>query len=131
MGIISSLASVVMKDNRLLIVDDDKDTCSNLSDILTDCGYSVDVANGGQHALDFFKQHPYRLVLLDYNLPDINGVSLFRQMRQIRDGIEGLLVTGFASNETEKEAVAVGLRQVVTKPVEMFDFMPLVEQALA
>ena len=58
-------------------------------------------------------------------------MALFRQMRQIRDSIEGLLVTGFASNETEKEVVSVGLRQVVSKPVEMSRFLPLVEQALA
>lgn len=41
-----------MHDNRLLIVDDNQDTCSNLSDILTDCGYSVDVAYRGSDGLD-------------------------------------------------------------------------------
>ena len=122
---------IAVNNKNILIVDDDKDTCSNLSDILTDCGYSVDVAYEGQEALELFKRHPYRLALLDYCLPDINGVALFRQMRQIRDSIEGLLVTGFASSETEQEAVSVGLRRVVNKPVEMPKFLPLVEQAVA
>ena len=120
-----------MNDKKLMIVDDDVDTCSNLSDILSDLGFAVDVAYGGQEALNLFKQHRYRLALLDYNLPDINGVALFRQMRQIHDGIEGLLVTAYASTETEEEAVSVGLRQVVGKPVEIPRFLPLVEQALA
>lgn len=120
-----------MNDKRILIVDDDQDTCSNLSDILSDRGFTVDVAYQGQDALDLFRQHPYRLALLDYNLPDINGVALFRQMRQIRDGIEGLLVTAFASMDTESEAVSAGLRRVVSKPVEMPRFLPLVEQAVA
>lgn len=85
----------------------------------------------GQEALDLFKQNAYSLALLDYNLPDINGVTLFRQMRQIQAGIEGPLVTGFACNETEKEAVSVRLRQVVSKPVDMPKFLPSVEQAVA
>jgi len=120
-----------MKDNRLLIVDDDKDTCSNLSDILTDCGYSVDVAHGGQQALDLFEQHHYRLALLDYKLPTMTGVQLFNRMRQLDENIAGLLVTGFASSETESEARSAGLRQVVSKPVDMPKFLPLVEQAIA
>jgi len=120
-----------MIDNRLLIVDDDKDTCTNLSDILTDCGYSVDVAYRGQEGLDLLKQYPYRLALLDYKLPCMTGVELFQRMRQIDEKVAGLLVTAFASGETEREALSAGLRQVVSKPVEMFTFLPLIEQALA
>jgi len=120
-----------MNDNRLLIVDDDKDTCSNLSDILSDCGYSVDVAYQGQEALDLFEQHDYGLALLDYKLPCMTGVELFQKMRELRPEIRGLLVTAFASLETESEALSAGLRQVVSKPLEMLTFLPLVEQSLA
>ena len=120
-----------MRDNRLLIVDDDKDTCSNLSDILTDCGYTVDVAYGGQEGLDLFTQHHHGLALLDYQLPCMTGVELFGRMRQLRQGIEGLLVTGFASAKTTKEALAAGLKQVVDKPVDMPQLLSLIRQILA
>jgi len=103
----------------LLLVDDDKDTCSNLSDILTDLGYSVDVAYRGQDALYLFKQHPYRLVLLDFKLPCMTGIELFEQMRQIHGSVEGLLVTAYASNETDGHAKSAGLRQVIHKPVDL------------
>jgi two-component system, NtrC family, response regulator HydG len=120
-----------MNDNRLLIVDDDEDTCSNLSDILTDLGYLVDVAYRALDGLDLLKQNPYRLALLDYKLPCMTGVELFQRMRQIDTNVAGLLVTAFASRETEREALSAGLRQVVSKPVEMSQFLPLIEQALA
>jgi two-component system nitrogen regulation response regulator GlnG len=120
-----------MNDNRLLIVDDDKDTCSNLSDILGDLGYAVDVAYRGQEALDLFEHHDYGLALLDYKLPCMTGVQLFQKMRELRQGIRGLLVTAFASSETESEALSAGLRQVVSKPVEMSTFLPMIEQSLA
>ena len=115
----------------LLLVDDDKDTCANLSDILTDLGYSVDVAYRGQDALDLFKQHPYRLVLLDFKLPCMTGIDLFQRLRQIRGDVEGLLVTGFASSETDGQAKFAGMRQVISKPVDFPTLMPWIEQAFA
>ncbi len=124
-------AMVALNDTRVLIVDDDKDTCANLSDILTDFGYAVDVANEGEQALHLFSQHPYRLALLDYKLPGMTGVQLFSRMRQIRDNVEGLLVTGYASHETAREARDVGLQHVVQKPVEIPKLVPLIEAALA
>jgi DNA-binding response OmpR family regulator len=120
-----------MNDNRLLIVDDDQDTCSNLSDILTDLGYAVDVAYRGRDGLDLLKQYPYRLALLDYKLPCMTGVELFQRMRQINAKVAGLLVTAFASRETEREALSAGLRHVVSKPVEMPKFLTLIEKVLA
>ena len=46
-------------------------------DILTDCGYEVDVAYRGEDSLDLVKQRLYRLALVDYKLPCMNGVQLF------------------------------------------------------
>lgn len=119
-----------MHDNRLLIVDDDEDTCSNLSDILTDCGYTVDVAYRGWDGLDLLKQHPYRLALLDYRLPCMNGVQLFNRMRQVQKDVAAILVTGYASNETTKEALDAGLQHVVNKPVDVPRLMTVIRQAL-
>ena len=120
-----------MNDNRLLIVDDDKDTCSNLSDILTDCGYTVDVAYKGQDGLELLSQHEYGLALLDYKLPCMTGTELFGRMRQIRHGIVGLLVTAFASANTTEEARNAGLRQVVDKPVDVRELLSLIGRVLA
>ena len=120
-----------MNENRLLVVDDDKDTCSNLSDILTEFGYDVDVAYRGQVALDLLKLHHYRVALLDYKLPCMTGVELFQRMRRLRGNINGLLVTAYASSETTAAALAAGMRRVVSKPVEVSQLVPLIEQAVA
>lgn len=117
-------------DNRLLVVDDDKDTCTNLSDVLTDFGYDVDVAYEGDRALVLLERRRYRVALLDYKLPRMTGVELFQRMRQIREDIDGLLVTGFASSETTAEALAAGLRQVVDKPVDLPALVRLIDQTM-
>lgn len=120
-----------MKDCKLIVVDDDKDTCANLFDILTDFGYEVDVAHDGKQALELFQQRCYRVALLDFKLPSMTGVELFRHMRGIRGSIDGLLVTGYASPETTESALAAGLRCVLSKPVGMPELMPLIEEACA
>lgn len=120
-----------MSEPKVLLVDDDHDTCANLSDILSDFGYDVDVAYRGDDALDLLKQNHYRLVLLDYKLPCMTGVQLFERMREIQQNVEGVLVTGYASHETARQALSAGLREVVHKPVDVPKLMPLVAQALA
>ncbi len=120
-----------MNDNKLLVVDDDKDTCANLSDILTEFGYHVDVAHEGKGALDLLQKQDYGVALLDYKLPCMTGVELFQRMRQIRGSIKGLLVTGYASDETKEAALAAGLRRVLSKPVDVPTLVPLIEEAVA
>ena len=115
-------------NDRLLVVDDEKDTCANLSDILSDCGYDVDVAYGGDDALDLMKQNRYRVALLDYKLPCTNGVELFLRMREVHGDLDGLLVTGYASNETTAAALVAGLHEVVRKPVNVAELVPLIAQ---
>ena len=55
----------------ILVVDDEVDTCSNLSDILTDLGYHVDVAHDGPSALELARKNPYDIALLDLRMPGI------------------------------------------------------------
>lgn len=118
-----------MEPHRLLVVDDDEDICANLSEILTDVGYTVDVAYRADKALDLLRQHAYRLALLDYRLPGTNGVELFRRMRADHDSLGAFLVTAFASPETTAAALGAGFRHVLDKPVDMPTLLPLIDEA--
>jgi DNA-binding NtrC family response regulator len=118
-----------MARHRLLVVDDDEDICANLSEILADVGYTVDVAYRADKALELMKHHAYRLALLDYRLPGTNGVELFRRMRVDHDGLHAFLVTAFASPETTASAMDAGFRQVLDKPVDMPTLLPLIDDA--
>ena len=115
----------------LLIVDDERDFCSNLSDVLGEFGYTTDVAYRARDALELAKRGKHRLALLDFKLPCMTGVELFRQLREIDGGIEAMLVTGFASVETSQAAVAAGMRRVVEKPVDVPNLLSLIGDALA
>jgi CheY-like chemotaxis protein len=114
----------------ILVVDDDVDTCRNLSDILSDMGYSVDVAHDGRAALEKVKQHPYDLALLDLKMPGMDGITLYREIRKLQASAVALVVTAFAGAGTREQALAAGAWQVLPKPVDLPRLLGLVDQAL-
>jgi DNA-binding NtrC family response regulator len=115
---------------KILIVDDDVDICRNLSDILTDMGYQVDMAHEGHSALELVRQRPYDVALLDLRMPGMDGLTLYREIKKLRAGTVALLVTAFAGPDTAEEALAAGAWQVVAKPVDFPKLMGLVDEAL-
>jgi len=115
---------------RILIVDDEADTCANLSDILTDLGYETDVAHDGYAALELVKKKAYDLALLDLRMPGMDGLELYRRMREISAGTVAIVVTAYATSDTAKSITAAGAWQVVPKPVDIGKLLGLVGQAL-
>src|SRR4029078_6630499 len=118
------------KTARILIVDDEPDTCANLSDILTDLGYQVDTANDGYAALELVKKHPYAVALLDLRMPGMDGLELYRRMREISAETVAIVVTAYASSDTAKSVLASGAFKILSKPVNIGSLLSFVAQAL-
>lgn len=114
----------------ILVVDDEVDTCRNLSDILTDLGYQVDTALDGFAALELVRNKPYDIALLDLKMPGMDGLTLYRELRKLRSSTVAIVVTAYASKATAEEVLAAGAWQVLAKPVELRRLLPLVDEAL-
>jgi two-component system, NtrC family, response regulator HydG len=112
----------------ILVVDDDVDTCQNLSDILSDFGYEVDVAYDGPQALEMVHQKPYDVALLDFKMPGMDGLTLYRKIRTLRSDTVAMIITAYATSETRQEAMDAGMWQVLAKPVAFPKLLSLVEQ---
>jgi CheY-like chemotaxis protein len=117
-------------DPRILVVDDDPDICRNLSDILTDLGYSVDFAQDGPAALELVRQRHYDVALLDLKMPGMDGLTLYREIKKHRAATVALLVTAYAGPATTNEALSAGAWKVVPKPVDFPTLLGLVDEAL-
>jgi two-component system, NtrC family, response regulator HydG len=113
----------------VLIVDDEVDTCRNLSDILSDLGYDVDVAHDGPSALELVRQKMYDVALLDLKMPGMDGLTLYRKIKQMRAGTVAIIVTAYASSETATEALEAGAWQVLSKPVDIPQLLSRVDEA--
>ena len=119
-----------MIDTKILLVDDDQDTCASMSDIFLDLGYTVDMAHDGPGALEMSERHQYRLALLDFKMPGMDGLELCRRLKKLQPSIVVLLITAFSSIATTGAAVEAGVRFSLLKPVNFFVLMPLVEEAV-
>jgi two-component system, NtrC family, response regulator HydG len=114
----------------ILVVDDEVDTCRNLSDILTDLGYRVDIAHDGVSALELVRRSRYDVALLDLKMPGMDGITLCREIKKIRAGTVGIIVTAYASSASAGEASTAGVWRIVPKPIDFGRLLEMVEEAV-
>ena len=114
----------------ILIVDDDPDVCHNMSDILSDRGYRVDTAHEGRTVLRLVQRQAYDLALLDFKMPGMDGLAICRELTRLHPEIVALLITAYPADVAPAEARAVGVRQVVPKPIDVPRLLERIEDAL-
>jgi DNA-binding NtrC family response regulator len=114
----------------ILVVDDEVDTCRNLSDIFSDLGYRVDTTHDGQTALALLRQRRYDVALIDLMMPGMDGKALYDEIKRMRPGTVAVLVTGYPNNPQAESALAAGVWRIVPKPVDFSKLLRLVEEAV-
>jgi CheY-like chemotaxis protein len=119
-----------MADTNILLVDDDQDTCASMSDIFLDLGYTVDTASDGPGALELSGWHHYRLALLDYRMPGMDGLELCRRLKTSQPSVVVALITAVSFLDTTAAAREAGVRCSLLKPVDFSILMPLVEEVV-
>ena len=114
----------------ILLVDDHKNTIRIWSDILSEEGYLVLSAETGKQALDIFQEEKIDLVVLDMMLPDMKGLEVLEKIKEIKNDIIVIMVTGFGGVETAVKAMRLGAHNYRTKPVEPEDLKESIKKAL-
>ena len=114
-------------DAAILLVDDDQDVCASLADVLTDCGFQVHTALNGNSALRLLRDRAFHVALLDYSMPDMNGLELYHQIQQLRPGLVGVFITAYADTELMDEVRAAGVEHIFAKPVDFTKLFALLE----
>ena len=100
---------------RILIVDDENELQNMVKDILTQAGYETDAALSCAQAMDRFQAGNPDAVLLDINLPDGDGFSLFRQFRKSRD-VPILFLSARDEDADRLQGLGLGADDYITKP---------------
>jgi two-component system response regulator HydG len=111
----------------ILLVDDDQDVCASLADVLTDFGYGVRTALSGDAALRLLRDQAFQVALLDYSMPDMNGLELYQKIQQVRPGLVGVFVTAYADTELMDAVRAAGVEHIFAKPVDFARLFALLE----
>ncbi|MBS1996330.1 MAG: response regulator transcription factor [Cyanobacteria bacterium SZAS LIN-2] len=108
---------------KILIVDDDLALGEALKDALLGQGYTVEVATSGEDALQLLTAFEYDLILLDWNLPGMNGLSVCRQFREA-NGLSYIIFLTSESDISKKEdALDAGGDDYLVKPFEIRELL--------
>ncbi len=109
------------KGGFILLADDDKDLCDSLEDILSDQGYKVAVAYDGREAVSKAEENPIDILLVDMKLPFLNGLEVYRRIKQIKPDTIAIIISGYAQemNDLIQQMLEEGAFTCLTKPIDM------------
>lgn len=108
---------IELQSLTVLLVDDEPLVRAMLSDILESLDYEVLAAGGGEEALSIMRDRHADVALLDYTLPDTDGIALMRQLKDAAPGLVTMIITGHGSVDRVVEAMQAGAWDFLTKPV--------------
>src|SRR6188508_245976 len=118
-----------MPKATILVVDDEALIRWSLTERLHAEGYEVLEAETGKSALEKLPEG-VDLVLLDYRLPDTDGVSVLRKIKEFDQDVLVILLTAYASVDTAVEAMKLGAYHFANKPFNLDEITATVERAL-
>jgi DNA-binding NtrC family response regulator len=120
-----------MSDKRkILIVDDDEVVRRSYLRSLESCSCNVEAASNGEEALQAMEQSPVDVVLLDMRMPGLDGLTVLRTIKQKWPESEVVVITGYPTVDSAKEAVRLGAFDYLAKPVGPQDVINVTDSAI-
>ena len=104
---------------NILVIDDEKNIRLTLRDILEDDGHTVREAGSGEDGLEELKKRSMDLVLLDVQLPGINGIETLKKIREMDAELDVIMISGHATVGTAVDALRIGAYDFLEKPLSL------------
>jgi DNA-binding response OmpR family regulator len=108
---------------KILIVDDNRDFVEFIRFLLSHHGFSVCWAYNGPDCLETVRKQTADLVVLDVMMPKMDGLAVCRELKQLRPSLPVILLTAKDDLATRAAAMALGVSEFLTKPVNIEDFL--------
>ena len=115
---------------KILLVEDEDLSRDSLIRLLKMTGFNVRGAASGSLALSFLSHEQFDIIITDLFLPDINGIDILKQVKELSPLTEVILITGHASAETAVKAMKEGAFDYVTKPLSFDELSITISKAL-
>lgn len=114
-----------MSIKRIILGDDDREMCEEVSEALEDSGYNVCCVHCGEDVIEKVKKEKLSIVLLDLKMPGIGGYETFKRIKKINPKIPIIFVTGSLPSDVEKQLKEVRFTRILYKP---FDIENLIKE---
>lgn len=121
-----------MAPKRILVVDDEPEVVSFLEDLLEDQGYAVDSAKDAAGALELVRSTIFDAAILDFNLPDMDGIMLHRRLRQMDQELAGntIFISGMVQSEKDLDYYSAYSGGFLSKPIDIADVLDYLRRVL-
>ena len=114
---------------KILIVEDNPTNMKLFADILEAKGYSVTKTYDGLEAYGVIKENSFDLMILDIQLPELDGFSLLKKLKDENINCpKTLIVSAFAMHKDKQKPKALGCDNYITKPIDIMNFLATVEK---
>lgn len=114
---------------KIMLVDDEAIVGLRLKPILEKSGYIVETFTDGKKAFERLQEIPFDIVVTDLKMPNIDGMELFQYTRERWPATRVIIITGFATVKTAKEALQGGVFDFIAKPFKISHLREVIEKA--
>lgn len=115
---------------KVLIVEDDINTLNGLAEILEEEQFVITKARNASQALSAIRKKPFNVVLMDYLLPDQNGLDVSRQILEELPDTKIIMMTAFGTVKNAVEAMKMGIYDYLTKPINLDELLIIIRRAI-
>ncbi len=115
---------------RVMVVEDEISQRTVIGDILLDAGYSVDLAESGERALELLEQGSYQAVVTDLKMPGVDGIQVLERAIAADENTVVVLVTAYGTVDTAVTAMKYGATDYLNKPLRKDELLIVLEKAL-
>ncbi|MEE9258478.1 MAG: sigma-54 dependent transcriptional regulator, partial [Nitrospinaceae bacterium] len=119
-----------MDPNKILIVEDEEGMRFFISEALDKEGYKHRAVVSGEEAVRVSEKENFDLVILDYNLPKMNGLEVFRKLKGIDPEVSVIMMTGFGDKNLAYDAMRDGVFDFFNKPLDVAEMRVVIRRAL-
>jgi DNA-binding response OmpR family regulator len=116
---------------KILVVDDDPGMLDTLMDVLSATGYETSVAASGNAALEMAQAGRFDLVLMDVQMPGLNGVQVLHALRVLDPTIVVIMMTAYTGDELVAESQRTTGFSVLSKPLDLDQVLPIVKSIVS
>ncbi|RPI17843.1 MAG: response regulator [Ignavibacteriae bacterium] len=121
-----------MKNERkILIVDDDRDLCNLIYEIIKNEGYTVHKVYDGNTAINEIKNKKYDLMIIDNKLGKMSGIQVIENTKNYFPELKTLMISAFGNNTTKCRAYELGVFDFIDKPFDISNLINKVSQVFS
>jgi len=115
----------------ILIVDDDINLCTVLSEELAEVGYETNFLTGGENVSDYIKTNPVELILLDLKMPGKDGFQVLREIEYGKSfNPKVIVLTAYADVKSAIDAAKLGATDFISKPYDFDELLITIRKVL-